>query len=928
MRKLFPKSDSKKVKKPARNVRKGSQAKTKPPKKRRFNLDFDVKFNSLQERLNDEKLKSTAGIISIFISIFLFLSIFSSFFKGTSDSILLYSEHIDDIVQIQIIENGTTNTFKDNPKLKFIAVEKANNESEESQETYTEIELDGVFKSSDGIIVEFNNGEIESDNYSTHKDNLVRNVFGEFGAITSHHLARGMFGLGALFFPFIVFLFGARLLSGKWIIRFRPAFFWGLTAMILAPLTIYILIGGIASDFITGNTTIFIADSISSKVKSIGLVSLVLLAYLIIACIVFPGWHKHIEIGKWLQKLKSNLPKWLNKKADLVDIDNGTSGEGVIPATSPEIEVEVEPESEPEVEIQPEPLAEEVPEKEEDLDQIINDFLDPPKEKSLSLNVVEKEEEETLTSDEHRNLVQEFGEFDPTLELSKFKMPGLDHLVNHGDGANKVSDEELESNKDRIIETLQNFKIEVSKITAEVGPTVTLYEIVPAPGIRISKIKRLEDDIALSLSALGIRIIAPIPGKGTIGIEVPNSKPDVVSMLALISSDKFQNSEFELPIAMGKTISNKTHVFDLAKMPHLLMAGATGQGKSVGLNAMLVSMLYRKHPSALKFVLVDPKKVELSVYNHISRHYLAQLPDAEDAIITDTDKVVNTLNSLCKEMDQRYDLLKDAQCRNIKEYNAKFIKRQIVPGSSKELHKERGHHYLPYIVLVVDEFADLIMTAGKEVETPIARLAQLARAIGIHLIIATQRPSVNIITGTIKANFPARVAFRVTSKVDSRTILDAGGADQLIGRGDMLMSTGSEIIRLQCGFVDTPEVESICDYIGAQRGYDEVYELPEYIPENSAASERGATSVEERDVLFEDAARIIVMHQQGSTSLLQRKLKLGYNRAGRLVDQLEDAGIIGPFEGSKARKVLIPDEMSLEQLLSRIKSEGNDTPDI
>ena len=900
MRKLFSKSDSKKGKKPARNVRKGSQAKAKPYKKRTFDLDFGVKSGTLQERLNDEKFKSTAGIITLFISIFLFLSIFSSFFKGPSDSILINSPSVIEDLKIVLID---------------------------AEGTQTSIN-DGVFNSNDGFTATIENGVIEQTNIDEVEGLIISNLFGEWGAVTGQHLARGMFGLGALFFPFIIFLFGAKLLTGKWVIRFRPAFFWGLTAMILVPLSIYVFIGGIANDFITGNTTVFIAQSISSKLEPAGLISLILVSYLIIAGIIFPGWYKHLELGKWFKNLKSLLPKWLNKQADLVDIDSGTSGEGVIPATSPEIELEVESASEPEVEIQPAPVAEEAPEKEEDLDQIINDFLDPPKEETLSLNVVEKEEEETLTSDEHRDLVQEFGEFDPTLELSKFKMPGLDHLVNHGDGANKVSDEELESNKDRIIETLQNFKIEVSKITAEVGPTVTLYEIVPAPGIRISKIKRLEDDIALSLSALGIRIIAPIPGKGTIGIEVPNSKPDVVSMLALISSDKFQNSEFELPIALGKTISNKTHVFDLAKMPHLLMAGATGQGKSVGLNAMLVSLLYRKHPSALKFVLVDPKKVELSVYNHISRHYLAQLPDAEDAIITDTDKVVNTLNSLCKEMDQRYDLLKDAQCRNIKEYNAKFIKRKIVPGASKELHKERGHHYLPYIVLVVDEFADLIMTAGKEVETPIARLAQLARAIGIHLIIATQRPSVNIITGTIKANFPARVAFRVTSKVDSRTILDTGGADQLIGRGDMLMSTGSELIRLQCGFVDTPEVESICDYIGAQRGYDEVYELPEFIPENSAASERGATSVEERDVLFEDAARIIVMHQQGSTSLLQRKLKLGYNRAGRLVDQLEDAGIIGPFEGSKARKVLIPDEMSLEQLLNRIKGEGNDTPAI
>jgi S-DNA-T family DNA segregation ATPase FtsK/SpoIIIE len=424
--------------------------------------------------------------------------------------------------------------------------------------------------------------------------------------------------------------------------------------------------------------------------------------------------------------------------------------------------------------------------------------------------------------------------------------------------------------------------------------------------VRISKIKNLEDDIALSLSALGIRIIAPIPGRGTIGIEVPNSDPDVVSMRSLIASDKFQKSDGALPIAIGKTISNETYVFDLAKMPHLLMAGATGQGKSVGLNAMLVSMLYRKHPSQLKFVLVDPKKVELTLFNHIERHYLAKLPGEEDAIITDTTKVVATLNSLCVEMDQRYDLLKDAQCRNIKEYNKKFVRRRLNP--------EEGHRYLPYIVLIVDEFADLIMTAGKEVETPIARLAQLARAIGIHLIIATQRPSVNIITGTIKANFPARIAFRVTSKIDSRTILDAGGADQLIGRGDMLMSTGNDLIRLQCGFVDTPEVEEICEYIGSQQGYPDAFILPEPAIEGGGD---GAIKpeAEERDAMFEDAARCIVLHQQGSTSLLQRKLKLGFSRAGRIMDQLEHAGVIGPFKGSKAREVLIPDEASLEQLL-------------
>ncbi len=515
--------------------------------------------------------------------------------------------------------------------------------------------------------------------------------------------------------------------------------------------------------------------------------------------------------------------------------------------------------------------------------------------------VLEKE----LSDSELDRKLADFGEYDPTLDLGNFKMPKIELLNDYGGGKISVSKEELEANKDKIVTTLSHYKIGIEKIKATIGPTVTLYEIVPEPGVRISKIKNLEDDIALSLAALGIRIIAPIPGKGTIGIEVPNSKPDIVSMRSLIASEKFQESTMDLPIVLGKTISNENFVTDLAKMPHLLMAGATGQGKSVGLNAILVSLLYKKHPSQIKFVLVDPKKVELTLFNKIERHYLAKLPDEEEAIITDTSKVVKTLNSLCIEMDNRYEMLKDAGVRNIKEYNAKFIKRRLNP--------EKGHAYLPYIVLVVDEFADLIMTAGKEVETPIARLAQLARAIGIHLIIATQRPSVNIITGVIKANFPARIAFRVSSKIDSRTILDAGGADQLIGRGDMLLSTGNELIRLQCGFVDTPEVDDITDFIGSQRGYPSAHLLPEYVGEEGEGP--GEYDIADRDPMFEDAARVIVLNQQGSTSLIQRKLKLGYNRAGRIVDQLEAAGIVGPFEGSKARQVLIPDEYALEQLL-------------
>ncbi|MHC5361751.1 FtsK/SpoIIIE family DNA translocase [Myroides sp. LJL110] len=516
-------------------------------------------------------------------------------------------------------------------------------------------------------------------------------------------------------------------------------------------------------------------------------------------------------------------------------------------------------------------------------------------------------EEQTLEENLAARLVQDFGEFDPTLELSNYKFPSIEILQEYGNSSITINQEELETNKNNIVDTLKNYKIDIAQIKATVGPTVTLYEIIPEAGVRISKIKNLEDDIALSLAALGIRIIAPIPGKGTIGIEVPNTKPSIVSMKSVIASPKFQNAEMELPVALGKTISNETFVVDLAKMPHLLMAGATGQGKSVGLNALLTSLLYKKHPAEVKFVLVDPKKVELTLFNKIERHYLAKLPDSEDAIITDNTKVINTLNSLCIEMDNRYTLLKDAMVRNIKEYNEKFKQRKLNP--------ENGHRFLPYIVLVIDEFADLIMTAGKDVETPIARLAQLARAIGIHLIVATQRPSVNVITGIIKANFPARIAFRVTSKIDSRTILDGQGADQLIGRGDMLYTQGNDLVRVQCAFVDTPEVEKLTDYIGAQKAYPQAYLLPEYVGEDSSSSLD--IDISERDALFKEAAEVIVTAQQGSASLLQRKLKLGYNRAGRIIDQLEAAGIVGPFEGSKARSVNIPDLASLEQFLNQ-----------
>ncbi len=521
-------------------------------------------------------------------------------------------------------------------------------------------------------------------------------------------------------------------------------------------------------------------------------------------------------------------------------------------------------------------------------------------EEKVDENLAEKQ------SDEEYGKVNT--EYDPRADLSAYRFPTLDLLIDYGDKKQEIDVAEIEKSKNLIEETLKNYKIGISKINASVGPTVTLYEIVPAPGVKISKIKNLEDDIALSLAALGIRIIAPIPGKGTIGIEVPNRKPVMVPMRNILASKKFQECDYQLPVALGKTISNEIFIADLAKMPHLLMAGATGQGKSVGLNAILVSLLYKKHPAYVKFVLVDPKKVELTLFNKIERHFLAKLPGDGEAIITDNQKVVNTLNSLCVEMDNRYKLLQDAMVRNIVEYNGKFLARKLNP--------ENGHRFMPYIVVVIDEVADLMMTAGKEIETPIARLAQLARAIGIHLILATQRPSVNVITGMIKANFPARIAFRVTSKIDSRTILDGNGADQLIGKGDMLYNGGNEMIRLQCPFVDTPEVEEICDYIGEQRAYPSAYLLPEYEDESSGGG--GELDSDDRDALFEDAARIVVQNQVGSTSMIQRKMKIGYNRAGRLMDQLEDAGIVGPSQGSKPRQVKLPDEMALEDFLSRM----------
>jgi len=528
-------------------------------------------------------------------------------------------------------------------------------------------------------------------------------------------------------------------------------------------------------------------------------------------------------------------------------------------------------------------------------------------DEDLELKIEKAAREEMMEHNEDQPL----GDYDPTLDLSSYKLPTFDLLDDHEAGSGQVGEEELISNKNKIVKTLEDYKIQIKSIKATVGPTITLYEIVPAPGVRISKIKNLEDDIALSLAALGIRIIAPIPGRGTIGIEVPNSEPEIVSMRSIITSRKFQNSKFELPIAFGKTISNETYMIDLTKAPHMLVAGATGQGKSVGLNAIITSLLYKKHPSQLKFVLVAPKKVELNIYSKIEKHFLAKLPDEEESIITDVQRVVATLHSLTIEMDQRYDLLKKAHARNMKEYNHKFVKRQLNP--------EKGHRFLPYIVVIIDEFADLIMTAGKDVEMPIARIAQLARAVGIHMIIATQRPSTNIITGVIKANFPTRVAFKVASMIDSRTILDSPGANQLIGRGDMLITQGSDLIRVQCAFVDTPEVEKINDYVGAQQGYPSAMILPEYTGGDSEGAEPGEVDLSKRDSMFEEAAKVVVANQSGSTSLIQRRFSIGYNRAGRIIDQLEAAGVVGPFEGSKARQVLIPDEYQLEKLFDNIK---------
>ncbi|WP_179346513.1 DNA translocase FtsK [Winogradskyella ursingii] len=742
-------------------------------------------------------------------------------------------------------------------------------------------------KEDQSILSQFPSRDVEAKNWAKLLGAKVSDLF----------IVKG-FGISSFIFSGLLFLSGVYVTLGLKKAKLRKHWIWGTLIVIW----LSILLGFFTHKYdILGGTIGFEMNQFfQDYIGKIGTALLLLFGLITYLAIRFK------VTGDTFVNLFKNAKR--NIKDDLqsdetattvVGVDNSFSEEAEAIKSSFEVPLEdtkptIKNHSQPESKL--ENLKMEVAEKPKE------ETIDEPE---LKIEVEETTEEKSETDNLADKLVEDFGQFDPTLELGKYQFPPLDLLKKYDNEGISIDQDELEENKNRIVETLSNYKIGITSIKATIGPTVTLYEIVPDAGIRISKIKNLEDDIALSLSALGIRIIAPIPGKGTIGIEVPNKNSTIVSMRSVIASQKFQKSEMQLPIAFGKTISNETFVVDLAKMPHMLMAGATGQGKSVGLNAVLTSLLYKKHPAEVKFVLVDPKKVELTLFNKIERHYLAKLPDSEEAIITDNTKVINTLNSLCIEMDNRYEMLKNAFCRNIAEYNKKFKARKLNPND--------GHAFLPYIVLVVDEFADLIMTAGKEVETPIARLAQLARAIGIHLIIATQRPSVNVITGIIKANFPARIAFRVTSKIDSRTILDGSGADQLIGRGDMLYTQGNDLIRIQCAFVDTPEVEKITEFIGSQKAFPDAHLLPEYV------GEEGGTNLDidksDRDKLFREAAEIIVTSQQGSASLLQRKLKLGYNRAGRIIDQLEAAGIVGNFEGSKARQVLVPDLASLDQLL-------------
>ena len=728
------------------------------------------------------------------------------------------------------------------------------------------------------VNLNFSSRQIKADNWLNKSGAWVSELF----------ILRG-FGVSSFIFSVLLFLSGLYVLLDTNKTKLRGHWFWGIITIIWV--SVFFGFFTHINDALGGTVGFEINSFLQDYLGKIGTVFL-----LLFVLVVFLATRFKVSAQSFIKPFhsaKKNLQNDLNNSEDdfSIPLDNNLSLEAEAIKSALDI---------------PSGNNQSNPKKATKQEPDLNlDFKSGDTEPEIEMVVQKIAEELSETDNLSNKLVEDFGLFDPTLELGKYQFPHLDLLKRYDSEGITIDKEELEVNKNKIVETLNNYNIGIASIKATIGPTVTLYEIVPNAGVRISKIKNLEDDIALSLSALGIRIIAPIPGKGTIGIEVPNKNATIVSMRSVIASKKFQSSDMQLPIALGKTISNETFVVDLVKMPHLLMAGATGQGKSVGLNAVLTSLLYKKHPAEVKFVLVDPKKVELTLFNKIERHYLAKLPDSEDAIITDNTKVINTLNSLCIEMDNRYELLKNALCRNIAEYNVKFKARKLNPND--------GHQYLPYIVLVIDEFADLIMTAGKEVETPIARLAQLARAIGIHLIIATQRPSVNVITGIIKANFPARIAFRVTSKIDSRTILDGSGADQLIGRGDMLFTQGNDLIRVQCAFVDTPEIEKITEFIGSQKAYPDAFLLPEYLGEESGTSID--IDIADRDKLFREAAEVIVTAQQGSASLLQRKLKLGYNRAGRLIDQLEAAGIVGPFEGSKARQVLVTDLTSLDRLL-------------
>lgn len=724
-------------------------------------------------------------------------------------------------------------------------------------------------------------------------DIKVGNTAGKTGAFLAEKFVNRGFGIASFLFVYLLFVGGFKIL-GRNLVKFRKALVLSLIAIVWLSITLGFLFPktNTASFIYPGGYYGFVLSAwLSSLVGKVGLVLLLLVSLLTILVVRFEK--AYIVFKNLFRKKSAKRPNLIKEEkiteSDGILIDDNTFSK--IIEEDDVVKAIFEPDNEEDIK-----LAREVP-------KIVKKSVNKEAEKELELTVQQRKEEEEGDDDFSDEGMEDY---DPTLELSGFKFPTLELLEDHSSGNAEVSNEELIANKNKIVETLRNYKIEITKIRATIGSTITLYEIIPAPGIRIAKIKNLEDDIALSLAALGIRIIAPIPGRGTIGIEVPNQNPEIVSMRSILSSRKFQESNVDLPIALGKTISNETYMFDLTKMPHILVSGATGQGKSVGINVIIASLLYKKHPSQLKFVFIDPKKVELNLYSTIEKHYLAKLPNEDEPVITDIQKVKYTLNSLNIEMDNRYDLLKKAHARNVKEYNRKFLSRRLNP--------EKGHRYLPYIVVVIDEFADLIMTAGKEIELPIARIAQLARAVGIHMIIATQRPSTNIITGVIKANFPARIAFKVASMIDSRTILDTPGANQLIGKGDMLISQGGNMTRVQCAFIDTPEVERLCAFISEQRSYPSAYLLPEYTGDEEPAP--GEVDLSSRDELFDDAARILVMNQMGSTSLIQRRFSIGYNRAGRIMDQLEAAGIVGPSEGSKPRQVLVQNEYTLEQLLS------------